>query len=185
MHRARPARKVLGLVVYCTVVFLVESPLFLALAGTLVAIGYITAGLQPRHVYQALRPALWLLSIIFVAQVFLMDVLFALFVVGRFAALIFAASLVTYTTTTSEFVDGIRVALNRTPSWVPKDKIALAISLCLRFIPLIRSVLEEVRQAQRARGLDRRPLALLVPLVIRTLKTADEVAEAIHARSFD
>ena len=40
-----------------------------------------------------------------------------------------------------------------------------------------------VREAQRARGLDRHPLALAVPLVLRTLKMADEVAEAIEARS--
>ena len=64
-------------------------------------------------------------------------------------------------------------------------RIALAISLSLRFIPLVRSVLDEVREAQRARGLERNLTALLVPLVVRTLKQADGTAQAIQARSFD
>lgn len=70
------------------------------------------------------------------------------------------------------------------PFWVPKEQIALAISLCLRFIPLVRAVLAEVGEAQRARGPDRNLKAILVPLVVRVLKTADDVSQAIHARSF-
>ena len=68
---------------------------------------------------------------------------------------------------------------------MPKAQIALAVSLFLRFVPLVRTALDDVREAQRARGLDRNLKAILVPLVVRILKTADEVSQAIYARSFD
>ena len=185
VHRVRPVVKIAALVVLCTGVFVFQGWVSVLVAGVLVAAGFALAGLRLRHAVSSIRPALWILAAIFAIQVVMADLLFGLYVIGRFAVLILGAALVTLTTKTSEFVDGINAALRYAPRWVAKDKIALAISLCLRFIPLIRAMLEEVRQAQRARGLDRNVLALLVPLVVRTLKTADEVSQAIYARSFD
>lgn len=185
LHRARPAAKILALFVICTALFVFEGWPSLIIGAILVTAGFVTAGLSARHALASLKPALWVLAAIFAVQLYLEDLALAGFVVGRFAVLILAASLVTLTTTASEFVDGIHASLKYAPGWVPKARIALAISLCFRFIPLIRTVLGEVRQAQRARGLDRNPFALLVPLIVRTLKTADEVSEAIYARSFD
>ncbi|WP_222852772.1 energy-coupling factor transporter transmembrane component T, partial [Bordetella pertussis] len=60
--------------------------------------------------------------------------------------------------------------------------LALALALALRFIPEIWRNYQEIREAQAARGLGAHPLALLVPLVVRTLKRAEEVAQAIDAR---
>ncbi len=185
VHRARPLVKILALVVFCTGVFLVDHWAGIALAALLVAAGFALAGLHPRHGFAALRPALWILAAIFAVQLWLTGPALAAFVILRFALLILAASLVTLTTTAGEFVAGIEAGLKPAPDWVPKARIALAISLSLRFIPLVRSVLDEVREAQRARGLERNLTALLVPLVVRTLKQADETAEAIQARSFD
>ena len=128
---------------------------------------------------------MWILAAIFAVQLYMTDVVFAGFIVARFVVLILAAALVTLTTRTSEFVDGILSALRFAPSWVPKAQIALAVSLFLRFVPLVRTALDDVREAQRARGLDRNLKAILVPLVVRILKTADEVSQAIYARSFD
>ena len=64
-------------------------------------------------------------------------------------------------------------------------KVSLAISLALRFIPVLAAVTSEVREAQRARGLDANILAIAVPVVVRTLKMADDIAAAIEARSYD
>lgn len=185
LHRARPLVKMLALVVFCTGLFLFDHWAAIVIAGLMVAAGFALAGLHPRHGFAALRPALWILAAIFAVQVWLADLTLATFIISRFALLILAASLVTLTTTAGEFVEGIEAALKHAPDWVPKARIALAISLTLRFIPLVRSVLIEVRQAQMARGLERNITALLVPLVVRTLKHADETAQAIQARSFD
>ena len=67
--------------------------------------------------------------------------------------------------------------------WIDPARVTLALALCLRFIPEIWRNYEEIREAQAARGLGHHPLALLVPLIVRTLKRAEEVAQAIDARS--
>lgn len=64
-------------------------------------------------------------------------------------------------------------------------QISLALSLAIRFIPELKRVYLEVREAQHARGLQNNPLAVSVPLVIRALRIADETAEALDARGYD
>ncbi|ATG49435.1 cobalt transporter [Celeribacter ethanolicus] len=185
LHRARPAWKLALLFVYCTAIFVVTHPGMLGAGLVLVALSYGIAGLSARDALTAILPALFVLVIIFAAQLWLESLGMAIYVTLRLMALLMAAALVTYTTRASEFTEGILALLSHAPAWVPKDKIALAMSLVWRFIPMIRAQFDEVREAQRARGLERNMLALVVPLVVRTLKTADEVAEAITARSLD
>ena len=184
LHRASPALKIGGLAVLCTSLFVVEGWPSTAAAGVLVLLGYWLAGLSFRHVWISMRPAFWILAAIFAVQVYQSGWSMGGFVVARLAVLILAASLVTLTTKTSEFIDGIVSALKYAPSWIPKERIALSIALCLRFIPMIRQIFEEVRQAQRARGLDRSVKALIVPLIVRALKKSDDIANAIYSRSF-
>jgi biotin transport system permease protein len=62
-------------------------------------------------------------------------------------------------------------------------QISLVISLALRFIPVLGERVTQIREAQRARGLERNILALAVPLLLHCLRMADAVADAIDARS--
>lgn len=185
VHRIAPGWKLLALVLLGTILFLFESWWVLLPIVLFVALGYRLAGLKPTHALGALRPLWWILAAIFVVQIIFADPATAFFVIIRLAVLILAATLVTLTTRTSEFVDAIHAGLAHAPDWVPGDKIALAIAMTFRFIPRIRTQFLEIRDAQRARGLERNPVALLVPLIVRTLKDADDIARAIEARSVD
>lgn len=64
-------------------------------------------------------------------------------------------------------------------------RISLALSLTVRFIPQLRATYDQIREAQYARGLQHRPAALLVPMIIRTLQSAEQISEAIDARAYD
>jgi biotin transport system substrate-specific component len=64
-------------------------------------------------------------------------------------------------------------------------QMSLGLSMTVRFIPAIRNTYFEVREAQHARGLQGSPRAVLVPLIARTLQSAQEVALAIDARCYD
>ncbi|MFJ0593832.1 energy-coupling factor transporter transmembrane protein EcfT [Bordetella bronchiseptica] len=101
-------------------------------------------------------------------------------VVLRVAALIGLAMAVTLTTPVPALIDACERALR------PAERLGLLnaaqVALALRFIPEIWRNYQEIREAQAARGLGAHPLALLVPLVVRTLKRAEEVAQAIDAR---
>ena len=110
----------------------------------------------------------------------------ALAVVLRLFALVSFAHLVTATTRASEVQDALVAGLRpfeRLP-FVSAEKAGLALAITLRSLPRLAAALDELRQAQAARGLSVSPLRLLVPLVARTLRDAREVAEAIDARSW-
>lgn len=118
------------------------------------------------------------------AQGFEGDPLGGLATAMRLAMLLLLAGLVTLTTRQSDMVDAIAAALRPLrPLGLQPDPLALALSLALRLLPLIAEEAALVRDAQRARGLDRHPLALFVPLIVRVLKMGDDLAEAIDARS--
>lgn len=115
LHRLSPGYKILALVLFCTLLFVLPGWVPLVGGAILVAIGCWLAGIGFSHAYQAIRPALWILAVIFIAQVILTGLELAAFVVVRFGILIIAASVITMTTKTSEFVDGIQAGLRHAP----------------------------------------------------------------------
>ena len=180
----RPGAKLLLLPAAGTALFLSQSPVAMALALGATLLLYPSAGLSLRLAATQLRPALVALAVLFLVQVWFSGWALAATVAMRLAAMILLASLVTLTTRMSAMVDTLERALEPLrPIGVDPAKVSLAISLAVRFIPAIGAVAGEVREAQRARGLERSVVALAVPLLVRTLKMADEVAEAIDARS--
>lgn len=65
------------------------------------------------------------------------------------------------------------------------ERISLTLALTIRFIPEIRARYLEIREAQYARGLQSRPLAIMVPLLIRTLTDAEDISAALDARGYE
>jgi biotin transport system permease protein len=186
LHRAAAGLKVLALVLLGTGVFLI--PDWPVLAGGLVTVFvlYPVSGFGPGILWAQIRPILWLLVLFFAVQLWLNDWQAGLVVIFRLAAIVTFAGLVTLTTRTSDMLAALERAMRPLARFgVNPEKVSLAFSMVLRFIPVIAQIGHEIRDAQRARGLDKSVLALVVPLIIRTLKTADDVADAIDARSFD
>jgi biotin transport system permease protein len=68
---------------------------------------------------------------------------------------------------------------------VPSERLALLISLSVRSVPVIAALAGEVRDAQRARGLQSSPRAFAVPLLVRSLRQAQALVEALLARGLD
>ncbi|HDZ72085.1 MAG TPA: energy-coupling factor transporter transmembrane protein EcfT [Aurantimonas coralicida] len=184
VHGVRASLKLIALLVLGTVLFAIDDVWLAAIALVIVLAGYALARIPARAAFAQIRPVLWVLAILFAAQLWLVDLSAALLLVLRFAALILAASLVTLTTRTADLVAVIEKALSPLARFgFDVGKVSLAISLAIRFIPAVGAIVEEVREAQRARGQDRSIVALAVPVIVRLLKMADEIAEAIDARS--
>ncbi|TFF21721.1 energy-coupling factor transporter transmembrane protein EcfT [Jiella endophytica] len=184
LHRMAAGWKLLALLVAGTLVFLVESP-FAALAALLaVLVLYRLAGFGLRLAMAQLRPVAIVLAILFLAQLWLASPAVAALFVTRLAALVLAAALVTLTTRTSDLVDAIERGLAPLSRLgVDVAKVSLSLSLAIRFIPAVGQIAAEIREAQIARGQRPNPLTLVAPLIVRLLKMADEIAEAIDARS--
>ena len=66
---------------------------------------------------------------------------------------------------------------------LPVNRIALALAMTVRFIPVLAQRASDLSQAWRARSARRPRHRLLVPLAIAALDEADHAAEALRARS--
>lgn len=185
VHRTPPLVKVLLLFLTCTSLFVWENWSILFSISFLLLASYLVAKISPSQIVAALKPAFWLLLLLFVFQLYSNSAQMAVYIILRFLVMILAASLLTLTTKTSELISALEAGLVKFMSTRNSERISLAISLCFRFIPMVRQTFEEVREAQRARGHNRNWRALITPTIVRTLKSADEISQAITARSID
>jgi biotin transport system permease protein len=155
-----------------------------ALVGTLGLCAL--ARLRPRELAPVFRLSALALLPLFVLQALVAGWEPALVTVLRLLVLMGLASLVSLTTRASDMLDTLERLLRPLARLgLSPARLSLLLSLTLRFIPLLATWLREVREAQRVRGLEGHPLAVLVPLLVKTLRTADALAEAIDARGFD
>lgn len=99
------------------------------------------------------------------------------------ALLLFAVSVMATTSVTAMMavVEKILQPFDRW-GWIRADKVALMFGISLRLMPVLLEQWQEIREAQAARGHRASPLALLVPMLVRTLQRANEMADAIDAR---
>jgi biotin transport system permease protein len=186
VHAAPAGVKLLGLLSSSTVLFFVHRPAALACCFAVVVALFGLARLGWRAVVGPLRASALVLLLLFAVQALQGAWAAGLEAVLRLATLLLLATLVTRTTRTTELLEALqRVLAPLARFGVSPARLSLMLSLTLRFIPVLLSQLEEVREAQRARGLHRSFVAVLVPLLVRTLRTADALTEALEARGHD
>ena len=95
------------------------------------------------------------------------------------------AALYTLTTPVSATLDAMQVLLRPFRRWVDPDRIGLALALAIRCVPMLADLVREVLEARRARGAEGSPVAFAVPVMVRALRTADHLGEALKARGVD
>lgn len=184
LHRCPPGPKLATLALAGTGLMFVTNPLAMLDFLALTLLGFRVAGFGGARIWRQIRPMLWMLAVLFLVQGGLAGWTLAALIVARLLTLMLLASLVTLTTRTEDLIATLeRLLTPLAPLGVNPAKVGLAVSLALRFLPVIAEEAERVREAQAARGLGTHPLALILPLIVRVLKAAEEVAEAIEARS--
>ncbi len=186
LHRAPAGVKLLGLLLVGALVVWLDRPWQVGVALVLVLAGYGVAGLGWRTPIRQVRP-LWLLLLVTAClHLVLGDWQRALVVIGSIVVLVLLAALVTLTTRTTALVDVVVTAagpLRRLG--VDADRVGLIVALGIRCVPVVVSLAGEIRDAQLARGLTASPRAFAVPLVVRALRHADTLGEALVARGVD
>ncbi|MCK5931489.1 MAG: energy-coupling factor transporter transmembrane protein EcfT [Fulvimarina manganoxydans] len=184
IHRMKPGAKLLALLFFAIGMLSFSSPLAAGAGLALASLAYPIGGLSWRIAFAQIRPLLIVLIVLLAVQAWLVSFEAGLLLFLRFAALILAAGLVTLTTKTGDLVETLERGLSPFARFgVDTAKVSLAISLAIRFMPVISAVFSDIREAQAARGRERSAIALAVPLIVRLLKMGDEIAEAIDARS--
>lgn len=154
-------------------------------AGAVLAAAAL-AQVGPRPLAAQVRPLLWLLVPLTALQLWLSGPAGALTVAGGLVVAVAAAGLVTLTTRTEALLDALVTGLRPLRrAGVDPERVALVLALAVRSVPVLVGIGREVQQARAARGAERSVRAFAVPFVIRSLRHADRLGEALEARGVD
>ena len=185
-HRLPAGLKLLVLLAAGVGSVFVDRPWQVTAALVVVGLGYVVAGLSLGVLLRQARPLAWILLLVGAFHVVVNGWERAVVVTGVILVLVLLAGLVTLTSRTSDLVDAmVRVLGPLRRFGVDPARIGLLLALGIRSVFVVAQFAQEVRDAQRARGLTASPRAYAVPLIIRSLRHADELGEALVARGAD
>lgn len=212
IHKMNSAVKILLVIAYIVAVFMVKSYHFLGFLACLVYVILVTAISKVPFfkVIKSLKAIIFFVVFSAVLQLFfnksgtpLWDGGFitdeglkaAGFITVKVCLVVLGASILTLTTSPIELADGIELLLYPLKLVrFPVHEFALIMSIALRFIPTLMDETDRIIKAQKARGADfdsgnlfKRAKALipvLIPLLISSFRSADELADAMDARCY-
>jgi biotin transport system permease protein len=157
---------------------------WVTIAGLVVVLALLwTSGITP---WRALRIGwvLWILLAVMVAyHLISLNPTAAVVQSGNILVAVLAARMLTLTTSTPVLMDALARGLAPL-RWVRIDpqQVALAVALMIRSVPYLIGSIDDARDAARARGRERNPALLLIPVVVGAVAYAERTGEALHAR---
>ncbi len=212
IHRLDPRTKIVLMLVYIVMVFLVKSlPLFL------VPLIYVFLCLGLGHISfsyfgKAIKPIRFLLVFMFLLNLFITPgdtvllswkfihitregLLQAVYISLRLILLVTGASIMTLTTSPIALTDGLERMLSPLKVFkFPAHELAMMMTIALRFIPTLMEEADKIRKAQMARGADfesgniiaraKAMIPILIPLFVSAFRRADELAMAMESRCY-
>ncbi|WP_440956875.1 energy-coupling factor transporter transmembrane component T family protein [Methanosarcina sp. Mfa9] len=209
LHRLDPRTKLAAVMCLSILVFREES---FAGMGLLIAFFLLLTWISGVHLsflLRSVRPLLFFIFVIFCFQLFatkgtpiiplpVLSPTFEGLRLGtllslRFGLLLLYAALLTASTLPSQITNGIEHLLRPLPLrrlGVTSFDLATMMSLSIRFLPSFLENAATIRAAQLARGLDlkhdlrRGTTAIAVPLIRRSILSAEEVTEAMESRCY-
>ena len=212
IHRLDPRTKIVLMLVYIVMVFLVKSlPLFLVpLIYVFLCLGL--GQISFSYFGKAIKPIRFLLVLMFLLNLFITPgetVLFtwrfititkegllqAIYISLRLILLVTGASIMTLTTSPIALTDGLERMLSPLKVFkFPAHELAMMMTIALRFIPTLMEEADKIRKAQMARGADfesgniiaraKAMIPILIPLFVSAFRRADELAMAMESRCY-
>lgn len=183
LHRTGPGPKTLGFAVLGGVLLVVAGPWPALGLLSLTVLLAASARLPVRSTSRSLVPVVVTALLVGAYQWWARGPATAVEVAADLVTLVLAATLVTATTPADRLLDAVgRAARPTRHLGMRPDLVALAVGLMLRTVPELVRTTTEVRDAARARGLEREPRAVLVPAAVRAVGRARATGEALAAR---
>lgn len=212
IHSCDPRVKLLGVLAFSLLILDLNPTGLILASGVVLAISWL-AQIGIALLFKSSRPVWPLLTMLFLIYALFSPVnsilLFSLgpimisyeglylgvFQVAKFLLLILGASLLTMTTSLSDLSIGVEALLRPLRViGISSHNIALMVSMALRFIPTLHTEMNNIQEAQLARGANfqpgslkgkiRRIIAIATPLIISILRRSDDLVEAMEARGY-
>lgn len=212
VHKADARTKFLSMIAYMVSVMLIETFIGYGIAAVFVLATYLIARLPMKYIFRSIRPVLFIVIFTMILNLFIHtghtvwfewkfiviykeSVFYCIKIALRVLLLVMGASLLTYTTTSSELTDGIESLLS--PLKIirfPAHDIAMMMSIALRFIPTFTEETDRIMKAQSSRGAEfdtgsfmqkiKSFIPVIIPLIISAFRRAEDLAVAMESRCY-
>lgn len=183
LHRLRAGPKLAALAVFTFALFWTHSPALLGLALLLVTGFYLSAGRRfARHGLRMLRPLWPFVAVVALWHLWLDDLATGGVILLRMVTAVAAANLVTMTTRLSDMITVLERMARPLSPVLPPRRLALALALVIRFIPVLSERAGQLSLAWRARSSRPPRWRLFGPVALAALDDAETVAQALRAR---
>ena len=183
-HRLPAGVKLATLALGTMGLFALKTPLPLAAAAVVTAALYATGGTRFAATGLRLLRPLWpFVLIVGLWHLWIADPSGGLEVLLRMLTAVALANFVTMTTRLSDMITVFQtLARPLGPLGLSPRRLAIAMALVIRFIPVMLDRLTQITQAWLARSPRRPRWRVLVPTTLAALDDADRAAEALRAR---
>ncbi|MCS4536346.1 energy-coupling factor transporter transmembrane protein EcfT [Corynebacterium sp. HS2168-gen11] len=184
VHRVPPLLKILILISYIAITSIVSITIPIALVCTVACLGcYVFARIPWKIMRGQLGLTLPLVLLIGLFHWWAHDRTTAIiFTLVLFSA-ISLAILITLTTALQAMTDAVEALLRPLARFgLPVETITLTVAMTLRLLPLILAMVYEILDARRARGATLSLQAFGIPFMIRAIRRARGLGDALYAR---
>jgi biotin transport system permease protein len=183
LHRLPAGGKLAVLALFTAGLFWITSPLWLALSLSAVLLLHGLGGTAfARHGLRLLRPLWPFVAVVGLWHLWTGDGIAGLSIILRMLAAVAAANLVTMTTRLSDMIAVLETLARPLRPVLPPRRLALAIALVIRFVPVMSERLAQIAEAFRARSPRRAGWRIVAPAALAALDDAERVADALRAR---
>lgn len=183
LHGLPAGGKLAVLALFTAGLFWLTSPLWLAAAlGAVLALHGLGGMAFAHHGLRLLRPLWPFVAVVGLWHLGTGDGIAGLAIILRMLAAVAAANLVTMTTRLSDMIAVLETLARPLRPVLPPRRLALAIALVIRFVPVMSGRLAQIAEAYRARSPGRAGWRIVAPAALAALDDADRVADALRAR---
>ncbi len=196
VHLMNPLSKIICTITFVLMCLFANSMLMNAMLFILVILMIINSHIPVKYFFKTIRSLRFILLFTIIFNMIL-NIYFetTLIMLSRLILLVLYTSILTLTTPPTEITYGLEKFLSPLKVLkLPVNRMALSISIALRFIPTIIDEGNKILKSQACRGIDYNSSnikdklvaikALIVPMFVLTIKRADELADAMEVRLF-
>ncbi|MEO0026726.1 MAG: hypothetical protein RL716_57 [Actinomycetota bacterium] len=149
-------------------------------------LSFTLIGTNAKQIFSMLWSLKLVVLLVLLPQLLFMDWSLALVNVTRLVACILFAMLFTSTTRNQEILELVELLAKPLKALgIRPHTIALLVAMALNSIALLNKFVADIREAQLARGMKPKLHRLVLPVLVLSLKHADDHAEALLARGVE
>lgn len=197
VHKMNPLAKIICILLFVVMIFFTYDIKFNIIISILVILMLLNTKVPIKIYFKTILSIKWLLLFIFIINLILgFNLQVTIITVLRLVYIVLYTSILTLTTPPTEITYGLEKFFSPLRLiGIPVNKMALSISLALRFIPTIIDQGNKIIKSQASRGIDYynsnfqgKILALkslIIPIFVLSIKRADDLADAMEVRLYN